>query len=574
MGASSVSGNPITYTISSGPATVSGNQVTLTKSAGEVRVRATAAATSLLYSSTRDIQFTVVDLSTYLPIVTTRLIEDFPVEVVDTSCFYPIYINAKIEEPSFLSISKVSLNIDGHEVNAIQKNGFYYFGWQPKELKRYNIEITAHGSNGKTTTITRNIEVKDKATAQTVTGFKDAIIQYGTTNSRDFYGTYKFPQHVGVYKQLYAKLEVECPNGNCDDWDRWAYIDIKAPDGNWIQIIRYITPYNVACNHEIDLSDYASLLQGEVEMHIFIDTWGTGGWQLTLDVDYILGKPTYKYSVVDEVWDGAYDFGNPQNLQPVPDRTLVLHDATAAMKLSLSTTGHGWGANNTGNAAEFYHAKHDIMWAGTRIYEQDLWRKCNPNPDNCTGQQGTWQYDRAGWCPGAISPPDFFDFDNYVESGTATLGYKFQASYKDECHPNNPACQSGVTCADCNAGSNPQYFVDGHLISYSNEGLVYGDPSNLLNTQEHSLGEEEVVLHVFPNPSKGRFKLSVSSFEGSAHLAIFSVDGVQHRRFFVESDRDLENQELNLENLPSGIYFIELVVNTGNRVSQKLVLEK
>jgi hypothetical protein len=58
-----------------------------------------------------------------------------------------------------------------------------------------------------------------------------------------------------------ANLTVGCPSipNGCDDWDRLAYIDIKGPDGNWVQIIRYITPYGVACNHDIDLTDYASL---------------------------------------------------------------------------------------------------------------------------------------------------------------------------------------------------------------------------------------------------------------------------------------------------------------------------
>ena len=81
--------------------------------------------------------------------------------------------------------------------------------------------------------------------------------------------------------------------GGCDDWDRWAHIDIKAPDGNWVQLIRYITPYGVGCDHELDVTDYSSLLQGQVEFRVFIDTWGTGGWQLTLDIDYTEGTPDF-----------------------------------------------------------------------------------------------------------------------------------------------------------------------------------------------------------------------------------------------------------------------------------------
>ena len=94
---------------------------------------------------------------------------------------------------------------------------------------------------------------------------QDVVIEYGGVNNRWYTGTYTMPQHVGAYDQIVANLTIECPNGDCDNWDRKAYINIQAPDGNWIQIIRYITPYGVACNHQIDLTDYASLLQGEFD---------------------------------------------------------------------------------------------------------------------------------------------------------------------------------------------------------------------------------------------------------------------------------------------------------------------
>ena len=37
-----------------------------------------------------------------------------------------------------------------------------------------------------------------------------------------------------------------------------------------------MTPYNVGCTHSIELTDYESIMQGEVEFRMFIDTWGTG----------------------------------------------------------------------------------------------------------------------------------------------------------------------------------------------------------------------------------------------------------------------------------------------------------
>lgn len=573
LNASTPSGTTISYSIVSGPGTVNGSTLTLTKSSGVVVVKANAAGNSTYYPSEREIQFTVIDLADYYPIVSTRLIDDFPLEIADTSVYYPIYINATIDESSFLSIEKVRVEIDGTEYYAINKNGFYYFVWSPKEFRSYNINVNVTGNNGNVTTVSRNVDVKQGATTQSVTTLDSVVVWYGKENSRNYYGKYKMPQFTGTYNKVFANFKVECPDNNCDDWDRYATIEITAPDGNRIQIIRYITPYNVGCNHSIDLTQYASLLQGEVEFHVFIDTWGTGGWGLTLDLEYTAGKPNYTYSNVTEIWDGNYNFGDPSNLQPVPEITHEILENTESAELVLSTTGHGWGGNNTGNAAEFYHAKHDIWVGNSKAYLQDLWNKCNPNPDNCSGQQGTWQYDRAGWCPGAISPPDRINLNAYLTTPSIKFKYQFETSYKDLCHPNNPTCQSGVTCQDCNAGSNPHYYVDAQVITYSNSPLIYGEIKNTVGTPEFVNQDKEYEIQVFPNPSNGNFQLTTPGVDGGMNVAIFSVDGVQHKRYFFDSSLALETFEFNILDLESGVYFIEVSNAKGTGVT-RVILDK
>ena len=571
LNATVVGGAPINYSIVSGPATISGSTLTLNKSAGVVVVKASVAGSSTHYSSEREIEFTVIDLSTYYPKVTIRLIDDYPLEIKDTSVWYPIYINTSIDESSFLNIEKVRVAIDGKENYAINKNGFYYYAWSPKEFRTYNIDIKVTGSNGNVTTVSKNVVVKQGASTRNVTTLDSAVVWYGKENSRNYYGTYKMPQFTGAYNKVFANLTVQCPDNNCDDWDRYAYIEITAPDGNRIQIIRYITPYNVGCNHSIDLTQYASLLQGEVEFHVFVDTWGTGGWAFTLDLEYTAGAPQFTYSNVNEIWDGNYNFGDPSNLQPVPEITHEVLENTESAELVLSTTGHGWGGNNTGNAAEFYHAKHDIWVGNSKAYLQDLWNKCNPNPDNCLRQQGTWQYDRAGWCPGIIAPPDMINLNAYTTSSSFVLKYKFENSYKDLCHPKNSACQSGVTCADCNAGSNPHYYVDAQVITYSNEPLIYGEVKKTVGTPEFVNPDKDYEIQVFPNPSNGVFSISSPKIDGGMNVSVFSVDGVQHKRYFFNSSLELEAFQFNLADLNSGVYFIEVNNASGSGVARVVI---
>jgi len=501
------------------------------------------------------------------PTLKTFLTEDYPIEMAALKP-YPIYINADVDAPD--AINQVNLTIDGASVQVTSKDGYYYYLWTPASYGNHQIEINATTANGDTASLTKNIQVTSTVSTRTVTTLQDVVIEFGGTNSRWFYGTYTLPQFVGSYNQIMAYFEVECPNisGGCDDWDRWAHIDVKAPDGNWIQLIRYITPYGVGCDHQLDVTDYASLLQGEVEFRVFIDTWGTGGWQLTLNLEYQQGTPDYDYSNVIEVWDDAYPFGDPANLQPVSTVSVTLDSQVQEAYLRLSNTGHGWGLNNTANAAEFFNATHYIDIDGTQAYSQHLWRDCSPNPDGCTGQQGSWYYNRAGWCPGAISPPDTFNLTFFVGS-SIDLNYRFHPTYQDNCHPNNPNCVSGTTCPDCNDGYNPVYYVDAQVIVKSNTPLVY----------DNTLGIDPVDntliygVEVFPNPSDGKFKIHTDDFFGLTRLTLQSIDGKLQKTYIFNSSDELNKHNFNVQNLPGGVYFIN-IENAKGTGTKKIIIDK
>jgi hypothetical protein len=501
-----------------------------------------------------------------VPVLTTQLTDEYPLEMPELKK-YPIYINATVEDPD--TIDLVTLTIDGETYDATEKNGFYYYSWTPSSYGVHEIVITAKTTNGDETFITKNIEVTNTAASQVIETLKDVVIEYGGENSRWYYGYYTLPQSIGAYDSINALFEVECPNisGGCDDWDRWAHIDIKGPDGNWIQIIRYITPYGVACNHEIDLTDYMSLLQGEVELRVFIDTWGTGGWQLSLNLDYHQGTPEYDYSGVIEAWDATYNFGDPANLQPVETYTAEILNTVDESYLRLSNTGHGWGENNTSNAAEFFNAFHYIDINTEEVYTQHLFKSCYPNPDNCTGQQGSWTYNRAGWCPGAISPPDIFDLSAYIGS-SIDLDYRFHPSYVDNCHPNNADCVSGTTCPDCNAGYNPHYNVDGQIISKSHTPLYY---DNTLGV--NSINNEEIYdISVYPNPSNGLFSLFTNHLDGRTRVSIYTIEGAQVKVYYFDTNEELLNYKFDLSKLASGMYFINLENKKGTG-TKKIILE-
>lgn len=553
LNATSNSGLPITYSVVSGPATVSGNTLTLTGTAGVVTVKAEQAGDATYYASSVITSFTVIDLSMYFPIINTKLTDAFPVEMPELKP-YVLYANALIDEPDFNTITSIEFEIDGKILPSHFENGRAIALWTPANYDSYTVNIKTIASNGNTATKTLQILVTDFAATQTVSTFDNNVIDWGTIGSQWFVGTYTLPQSVGAYNKILAKFTTTCPAvaGGCDDWDRLAYVEIKAPNGDWMELFRYITPYAKGCAHSIDVTDFESILQGNIEIRMYIETWGTGGWKLDLDLEYQQGLPEYLYSSVEEKWHGTYMFGDPANLQPMPVVTITYPATILNSKFRLTTTGHGWGNNNTGNSAEFYHAIHNLKVNENNTFTQDLWNDCNPNPDGCTGQAGTWQYDRAGWCPGTIAPPFFYNLTPYISQAPFNFSYIFQTSYTDLCHANNPACISGTTCPDCNDGYNPQYRIGGYLINFGNEPEITG-----IKETQNKINDTELTLNVYPNPITEKFTLNLNTDIGETLVNIIDMKGATVKNYYFKSQQSLNSYMFDVSGLNKGIYFIK-----------------
>ena len=341
--------------------------------------------------------FESVDPATVFPEThVSQVSNDYPVKM-NTLQTIQIDAGATIDYTDLFEVTEVEFKLNGQPITTYKNDNLYSILWTPPAFGSYTLDVVSSATTGTSTTKSINIEVEDSPTTISKRTFDHDLISFPNAQ-RTFTGSYTLPSGVGAYDQLMGTLSITCPTGGCDPWDRVAWVEVQRPDGEWVEIIRYITPYGVECTHSIDLTDFMYLLQGEVKLRMFIDTWAQG-WDVTLDLDYQAGNPLYTYSRVDKIWDGVFDFGNYANLQPVDTVTYTHHDDVEASRLKLVTSGHGWGAANTGNAAEFYNATHNIKVNGLNTFTQDLWAICNPNPDGCQPQNGTWQFSRAGWCP-------------------------------------------------------------------------------------------------------------------------------------------------------------------------------
>ncbi len=558
ISAYSSSGLPLSYEIVSGPATVSDSIVTLTGDGGIVTVRISQAGDSAYYPMEIQLSFEVINLNDYSLDIKTFFTNELPVEMPRLMP-YLLHSNVSIQESQYLGIVSLSYSIGEETLETVNVSGDYQAWWTPSSYGTHEITVTAVATNGNVSTVVVPLEVTDIIADQTVQAFDSAVIDYGSIGSQWYYGSYELPQFVSAYNGITARLQVSCPpvSGGCDDWDRLAYVQVKNPQGEWVEIIRYITPFGKACNHAIDVTDFETLLQGKVEMRMYIDTWGTGGWQMDLFFDYTAGEPEYPYSHVETMWQGSYNFGDPANLQPVDTTQVGIFHAAQKAHLRLVTSGHGWGENNVGNAAEFYHAVHHLQINGEDTYEQDLWCDCYPNPDGCNNQHGTYKYDRAGWCPGSISQPFIYDITNQLWRTPFQLSYIFEPTYVDVCHPHNPDCVSGVTCDDCNASMNPFYRVSCYLIRYS-------DIPHVSSTEDSKpIIADEIDFSVYPNPCHGQFRLQMHTSTSNMVCTLLDATGKILRTYFFENEQDAENHLFNVTSFEKGVYFLQIYTKTG-----------
>jgi hypothetical protein len=164
---------------------------------------------------------------------------------------------------------------------------------------------------------------------------------------------------------------------------------------------RFVTPYGKRLDlgddgftWMYDVTDYAPLLVGEVDLQ-------AGNTQALLDLKFIFveGTPPRDVRSVDNLWpmaDHRYrSLADDSELAPVVVRA---DSAAAGFMLRSRISGHGHAGPR--NCCEWDAKEHMVLVGGVERFRWTVWRDCGMNPVHPQG--GTWQFDRAGWCPGTF----------------------------------------------------------------------------------------------------------------------------------------------------------------------------
>lgn len=398
-----------------------------------------------------------------------------------------------------------------------------------------------------------------------VTAFDNVHQRFGNGNdTRTITDTFSLPASLNGYKQIIMHYKLSCPTGGCDPWDRFATISLKR--GNeLIELGRYMTPYKKSCGADYDVTEYSTLLTGNVVLTSFIDTWVDPGWLVKITFEYVKGTPAIPPTKVENVWQNYnFIYGDPTKSVSFPVVSPVIASNAKSEKLKVVITGHGQG--NTDNAAEFSQYTHSIYLDDVAAFTQYLWRSdCASN--TCSAQSGTWTYNRAGWCPGASVIPVYFDLTPKVTPGKAAkLEYRLR-TYNNACRPTNPNCVSGSTCTDCNYNYNghtePYYAMSAQLITVLDQTTSIATAAN----------SREPDFSIFPNPTSGIADIVFpSGIISSVVISIYSLTGekvVADKQILLSSEQKVA---IHTENLTNGIYFVQVTDGTLMAVRRLVVL--
>lgn len=216
--------------------------------------------------------------------------------------------------------------------------------------------------------------------------FSSTRLAFGTGLSQSKTANFILNQDNTNVKAIKMFVKLECPSGGCNIWDVYANVAVKdKTTQKWFEIGRFITPYGVDTSQlqrgiEIDVTDFKSLLQGQTELKVFIETWGDDGWNISVEFDYQEGIPDFPYYGVAEVL--AY---NDWSLGGVPygsstsgfDLTKTIDIPRNAMSTHLRTIISGWGHATPADAdgrgcAEWCFRTHRILINNESVFTHEL----------------------------------------------------------------------------------------------------------------------------------------------------------------------------------------------------------
>ena len=273
-------------------------------------------------------------------------------------------------------------------------------------------------------------------------------ISFETPSPEGWVAQYKvainFPDEEWSWRKIFMVQTLKCdPATKADKYDcgEWDYIWdalLHIPKNDTIDIFKigsFVTPYGKRLKMggqdgwewTYDITDYASLLKGRLDLHI-----GNNQELLDLKFYFISGTPyrdnisvenIYPLGEYDDHYGFTYKYGDISNNIILRSTEIDLDPLASEFSLKAIISGHGH--EGPEYCCEWVSKSHSYIINGSKEFSWNVWKDCGNNP--IYPQGGTWPYDRAGWCPGTKVDEYIFELTNLVNPGqTITIDYEIQ----------------------------------------------------------------------------------------------------------------------------------------------------
>jgi len=247
----------------------------------------------------------------------------------------------------------------------------------------------------------------------------NAVIAYQVLNNSLSVIDTNFYWAAGGYTYTYDEFGVKLdsvliPSTGSISVAQINYYDFRPSS---IELINFITPYGLGLNMNgligktwtFDVTDYAPILKGNKYMAM-----AGAPYQEDNDITFVFyeGTPMRNVNSLQQIWPNAVwkdaSYGQILANTSFEPRDVQLSSNSSMFKIRSAISGHG-------QEGEFIPRNHTITLNGSTNYTRSVWNECAENP--IYPQGGTWIYDRAGWCPGAVVSTREFEISSQVSSG-------------------------------------------------------------------------------------------------------------------------------------------------------------
>ena len=331
-----------------------------------------------------------------------------------------------------------SLTIEANESKTV------YVRFSPSNIQNYSGSIDVE--NTQATNVKINLSGEGVQLRYNYKAFSNKRLAWGSGYSQAASQNFDLHTDNSNIEGIKMYIRLECPSGGCDPWDRFANILVKNSDTNqWYEMARHITPYGVGNSVldrglEVDVSDFKSLLVGNVELKTYAETWVSSGWVISIEFDFLVGEPDYKYYQITPVIQfnnnslSGVPYGGENGVTELDETKFDLKKSislgsnikSAHFRTIISGWGHATPADSDGRAcAEWCFRTHKIKIDNIDKFSHYMGPiGCSSNP--ITNQGGNWSPDRAGWCPGMVVPVRIDQFNSDISNSTINFEYYFQ----------------------------------------------------------------------------------------------------------------------------------------------------